>query len=59
MRFKDYSTSCLIWASSLMMRFTVCGFSVLYRTLGRFSGCLFVTPRRKVLFRWIDEEQCS
>ncbi|KAL0702562.1 hypothetical protein Bca4012_058684 [Brassica carinata] len=54
MRFRDCSTNCLIWASSLMMRFTVCGFSVLYRTLGRFSGCLFVTPRRKVLFRWIQ-----
>ncbi|KAL0686582.1 hypothetical protein Bca4012_086259 [Brassica carinata] len=51
--FQDCSTSCAIWASSLMMRFTMRGFSVLYRTLGRFSGCLFVTPRRKVLFRWI------
>ncbi|WZY79102.1 hypothetical protein YC2023_025486 [Brassica napus] len=54
MRFRDCSTSCLIWASGLMMRFTVYGFSVLYRILGRFSGCLFVTPRRKVSFRWIQ-----
>ncbi|KAL0728391.1 hypothetical protein Bca4012_024484 [Brassica carinata] len=54
MCFRDCSTSCLIWASSSMMRFTVCGFLVLYQILGRFSGCLFVTPRRKVLFRWIQ-----
>ncbi|KAL0747937.1 hypothetical protein Bca101_029939 [Brassica carinata] len=54
MRFRDCSISCLIWASGLMMIFTVCGFSVLYRILGRFSGCLFVTPRQKVLFRWIQ-----
>ncbi|KAL0815046.1 hypothetical protein Bca101_071489 [Brassica carinata] len=54
MRFRDCSTSCLICGSSLMMRFTVCGFSVLYQILGRLSGCLFVTPRRKVSFRWIQ-----
>lgn len=36
-----------------MMRFTVCGFLVHYQILGRCSGCLFVTPHRKVPFRWI------
>ncbi|KAL0703856.1 hypothetical protein Bca4012_070281 [Brassica carinata] len=54
MRFRDCSTSCRYGHRGLMMRFTCCGFSVLYRILGRFSGCLFVTPRQKVLFRWIQ-----
>ncbi|KAL0899137.1 hypothetical protein Bca101_083098 [Brassica carinata] len=53
MCFRDCPTSCLIWASSLMMRFMVCGFLVLCQILGRFSGCLFVTPHWKVLLRWI------
>ncbi|CAG7897023.1 unnamed protein product [Brassica rapa] len=50
MRFRDCSTSCLKWTSRLMMRFTLCGFLVLYHIFGRFSIYLYVTSWMKVLF---------